>query len=82
VQRASTTTKALTLYAGVLSDITNQSDSHWVFTSSESLLDELDIWLDIAVEVLIKSARLEFGIEASSNFCSRHQYCDELEQIS
>ena len=71
---------SLTLSAAVFSDVSDQSDTHWVFTSRESVFDELDIRLNVAVKVLIESARLELGIIAPSNFCSSHQYRDERER--
>jgi hypothetical protein len=71
---------SLTLSAATILDISYQSDTHWVFAFGESVFDELDIGVDIAVKVLIKSARLELGIKAPSDFCSSHQYIDALEQ--
>jgi hypothetical protein len=69
--------KSLTLSAAAFSDVSNQSDTHWVFTPSESVFNELNVRLDIAVKVLTESAGLELGIIALSNFCSCHQYRDE-----
>jgi len=71
---------SLTLSAATLLDVSYQSDTHWVFSFGESVFDELDIGADVAVKVLIESARLELGIKAPSDFCSSHQYLDALEQ--
>jgi hypothetical protein len=71
---------SLTLCAATLLDVSYQGDTHWVFAFGEGVFDELDIGVDVAVKVLIESARLELGIKASSDFCSSHQYLDALEQ--
>jgi hypothetical protein len=70
---------SLTLSAATLLDVSYQGDTHWVSAFGKSVFDELDIGVDIAVKVLIESARLELGIKTPSDFCSSHQYLDALE---
>jgi len=71
---------SLTLSAATILDVSYQGDTHWVFAFGEGVFDELYIGVDVAIKVLIESARLELGIKAPSNFCSSHQYLDALEQ--
>jgi hypothetical protein len=77
VQRA--IVNSLTLSATLFSDVSNQSDTHWAFSFGERVLNEFNVRVDIAVEVLIESAGLELGIVAPGDFCSSHQYRDALE---
>src|SRR5882757_1131847 len=51
--------RCLTLSRLAISNVLDQGDANWIFTSGASLLDELDIRRDIADEVLLESARLE-----------------------
>ena len=60
--------KDLTLSRLACSNILKQGDSNWIFTSGTSLLDELDIGLDVAIEVLCKSAGFELEVKAFGNF--------------
>ena len=60
--------RCLTLSRLAISNVLDQGDANWIFTSGASLLDELDIRRDIADEVLLESARLELQVKALSNF--------------
>jgi len=60
--------RRLTLSRLAISNVLDQGDANWIFTSGTSLLDELDIRRDIADEVLLESARLELQVKALSNF--------------
>jgi hypothetical protein len=60
--------RCLTLSRLAISNVLDQGDANWIFTSGASLLDELDIRRDIANEVLLESTRLELKVKALGNF--------------
>ena len=60
--------RCLTLSRLAISNVLDQDDANWIFTSGASLLDELDIRCDIANEVLLESTRLELKVKALGNF--------------